>query len=340
MPLVDAITPALRLAFVGLAKNTGKTTALAALIPQLHARGERLGVTSIGRDGETHDVLNSRIRKPAIPLPAGSLVASTEALLRTSGLAHRVEARVGHRTPMGQVVVARVLEQGPVIVAGPSTGRGSREISEIMLELGSDRILVDGSINRRAAASPAVANGLVIATGAVLDNDAEQVARRTREAVDLVRIPVVSDAALREVAAATVNGAVVDGAGRAAAIDPRILLGGSSATVSAFFRPHSAMRYVVVRGSLCESFIDGVLHADRPDEVTVVVEDCTRVFLNRFDVSWYARRGVQIAALRATRLCAIVVNPVAPGEYQLPELIRQVRAAVPGVPVFDVLRDT
>jgi hypothetical protein len=64
------------------------------------------------------------------------------------------------------------------------------------------------------------------------------------------------------------------------------------------------------------------------------------VFLNRFDVSWYARRGIRIVAMRSTRLCAIVVNPVAPGEHQLLELIRHVRAAVPGVPVFDVLQDT
>jgi hypothetical protein len=336
MPLIDAIAPARRLAFVGLAKNTGKTTALAAVIPPLHARGERLGVTSIGRDGEASDILNPRIRKPAIPLPAGSLVATTQALLRASGVPHCVAAGVEHRTPLGQVVIARLLAAGSVVVAGPSTGRGSREVSEAMLELGSDRILVDGAINRRVAASPEVADGLVVATGAVLGNDAERVARRTGEAVDLVRIPVVSDAMIWGMADSAVGSMFVAGPDRGVAIDPQIVLGGSVAAVSALFRARSALPYVVVKGPLCESFIDGVLHASRPAEVTLVVEDCTKVFLSRRSVRWYAGRGVRIAALRSVRLCAIVVNPVAPREFQLPELIHRVRAAIPDVPVFDV----
>ena len=44
-----------RLALVGLAKNTGKTEALAALLRELQAAGRRVGVTSVGRDGEQRD---------------------------------------------------------------------------------------------------------------------------------------------------------------------------------------------------------------------------------------------------------------------------------------------
>ena len=36
-----------------------------------------------------------------------------------------------------------------------------------MAELGAEQVLIDGAIDRRAASSPAVADGLVMATGAV-----------------------------------------------------------------------------------------------------------------------------------------------------------------------------
>jgi len=57
-----------RLALVGLAKNTGKTVALTALLRELEDDGRRVGVTSVGRDGEERDVIDARIEKPRIAL--------------------------------------------------------------------------------------------------------------------------------------------------------------------------------------------------------------------------------------------------------------------------------
>jgi uncharacterized NAD-dependent epimerase/dehydratase family protein len=41
-----------RVAFLGLAKNVGKTTALVGVLEQLHRMGITAGTTSAGRDGE------------------------------------------------------------------------------------------------------------------------------------------------------------------------------------------------------------------------------------------------------------------------------------------------
>ena len=80
-----------RLALVGLAKNTGKTDGARGAAAR--ARGSRdgtVGVTSVGRDGEEHDVIDARIEKPRVTLAAGSLVATTDGLLRASGLPHEL----------------------------------------------------------------------------------------------------------------------------------------------------------------------------------------------------------------------------------------------------------
>jgi len=96
------------------------------------------------------------------------------------------------RTPLGEVVLARLEEAGDVEIAGPSAAADVRAVAERMLELGAGQVLIDGAIDRRAASSPAVADGLVMATGAILSDDIEQVVDQTRDAVELVRLPRTS----------------------------------------------------------------------------------------------------------------------------------------------------
>ncbi len=135
--LSDLTAGAKRLALVGLAKNTGKTVALAALLRELEAQGRPVGVTSAGRDGEARDVIDRRIEKPQIVLAKGSLVATTDSLLRASRLTHELMEHTGIRTPLGQVLIARLKEPGAIEVAGPSAGADVRAVSDTILAQGA-----------------------------------------------------------------------------------------------------------------------------------------------------------------------------------------------------------
>ncbi len=104
---------------MGLAKNTGKTVTLAALLHELEEQGRPVGVTSVGRDGEARDVTDRRIETPQIKLAKGSLVATTDALLRASGLAHELLERTGVRTPLGEVLIARLTAGGAIEGSNP-----------------------------------------------------------------------------------------------------------------------------------------------------------------------------------------------------------------------------
>jgi hypothetical protein len=321
-PLSELLSGARTLALVGLAKNTGKTVTLAAILAEHAAAGRRVGVTSIGRDGERHDVIDARIRKPRILLQAGDLVASTAALTRSSGVTHERLLRTGMRTPLGEVVIARLSERGAVEVAGPSAAADIRKVSDAMLDLGVEQVLIDGAIDRRAASSPAVADSLVMATGAILAADIERVVALTRNAVDLVRLPRASD-----------DGVSLDG---------RVVLNAEPAEIATLLREHPNADTFLVQGALGERFLDGLLAARRERAgrgLRIVAADPTRVFLSHRGPSWYERQGVAIGVLRTIDLRAITVNPVAPQSHrfesrQLRELIA---AAVPDVPVLDVL---
>jgi hypothetical protein len=320
--LMDLVVGTRRLALVGLAKNTGKTQTLAAILTEHAAADLPVGVTSIGRDGEQRDVLDARIAKPAIQLQAGSLVASTGALLRASGFAHERLEQTGVRTPLGEVVIARLSEPGAVEVAGPSAARDVRAVSDAMVAHGAERVLIDGAIDRRAASSPAVSDGLVLATGAVLGEAIELVVAATRDAVELVRLPLAG--------------------GDGVALEGRLVLSGEPAEIAALLREHPRADTFLVEGALGERFLEGLLAARKERagrELRIVAGDPTRVFLSRHAPSWYGRQGISIAVRRTIDLRAITVNPVAPHShrFQSRELRELIAAAVPGVPVLDVM---
>ena len=323
--LSDLLSGTRRLALVGLAKNTGKTETLAAILAEHAAAAIPVGVTSIGRDGEARDVIDARIDKPRVRLPEGSLVATTGELLRASALAHERLRRTGVRTPLGEVVVARLAERGTVEVAGPSAAVDVRSVSDTMAELGAERVLIDGAIDRRAASSPDVADGLVMATGAVLGEEIEQVVERTIDAVELVCLP-----------------RAVEGSDDVLlALDRQLVLTGEPIEIAALLRDEPTTGGFLVHGALSERFLEGLLAARRERggrELRIVVADPTKVFLARHGPSWYRRQGIAIQVHRTIDLKAITVNPVAPQSHRFDSqrLRTLLEAAVGDVPVFDV----
>ncbi len=330
-PLADLLAGTRRVALVGLAKNTGKTETLAAILRELAQRETPVGVTSIGRDGEQRDVIDARIEKPRIVLPTGSLVASTDVLVRASGLAHERLAQTGVRTPLGEVVIVRLAERGAVEVAGPSAAEDLGRVSEEMLSYGAEQVLIDGSIDRRAACAPAVAEGLVMATGAVLGEDIEDVVAATRDAVELVRLPAVGAPAE----------ASPDG-GEGVTLERRLVLNPDPAEIAALLREHSQANTFRTEGALSERFLEGLLTARRERagrELKIVARDPTKVFLTHHGPGWYRRQGVEIQVRTTIDLKAITVNPVAPQSHRFDSrrLRELIEAAVADVPVLDVL---
>jgi hypothetical protein len=318
-----------RLALVGLAKNTGKTEALGALLRELESAGRRVGVTSVGRDGEERDVIDARIEKPRVRLPAGSLVATTDSLLRASGLAHELLEETSVRTPLGRVLLARLTDAGAIEVAGPSAAADVRAVSDAMLAHGAEQVLIDGAVDRRAASSPHVSDGLVMATGAVLDRELEEVVGQTRDAVELVRLEHPGDA----YAAASEDERV--------SLEARFVLTAEREQLAGLLDEHPQARWLRVPGALPERFLESLLAALAPRrrELTLVVADPTRVFLWKRGPAWFARQGVHLRALERIRLLALTVNPLAPESHRFDsaELRAGLEQAIPDVPVFDVL---
>jgi hypothetical protein len=337
--LTDLIAHARRVAVVGLAKNTGKTETLTALLHELEQAGRTVGVTSVGRDGESRDVIDPHIEKPRVRLCAGSLVASTDALLRAGSARYELLEDTGVRTPLGRVLIARLLTEGSLEIAGPSGALDIRAAADAMLAHGADLALVDGAIDRRAASSPAVCDALVMATGAILSERLEDVVEQTRQTVELVRLPTLENPGVRALAATHATSLLSDADGRhTLELHPQFALSSDAQDLSRLLRTNPKATHLAIAGALCEPFLQTLLLAARGRELTLVVADSTKVFLADHAPDWYRRQGLAIRVLEAIRLCAITVNPWAPRSHSFDSahLRGALKAAVPDVPVLDV----
>ena len=83
--LVSRLQQVQSMSIVGMCKNAGKTTVLNKLIAELNESRVRLGLTSIGRDGESTDLV-TRTAKPGIYVYEGTLVATAVDMFRLSDL--------------------------------------------------------------------------------------------------------------------------------------------------------------------------------------------------------------------------------------------------------------
>ncbi|HEX3467435.1 MAG TPA: hypothetical protein VHT05_05085, partial [Candidatus Elarobacter sp.] len=147
---------------VGTAKNAGKTTTFNALRAVARRHGRTLAVTSIGRDGEPADALDSA-PKPRVVLQPGTVVALPWALLPATPALEILDT--GERTALGPVVFARAVLPTRCEIGGPPTARAMRATIARLRALADGPVIVDGAIDRIAPLAGGD-DAVVIATGA------------------------------------------------------------------------------------------------------------------------------------------------------------------------------
>lgn len=162
---------------VGTGKNVGKTVAMRAIADAATARGLRLGMTSIGRDGEAVDSSDA-LAKPRLFLRPGTIVATARNLLPPHPASELLDF-TPWTTASGAVIVARVRDAAYYELAGPSTAAGVRACVRRFADLGCAQIVVDGALDRVAA----LAGG----NDAVIVSAGAPAARTMEDAVNDVR---------------------------------------------------------------------------------------------------------------------------------------------------------
>lgn len=326
------------IAIVGMAKNVGKTVTLNHLIREAEQEGIKLGLTSIGRDGERLDALTAA-NKPQIEVVAGTLIATAQSAMKKTGIRTQVIADSGINTVLGGVYIYEAMEDGFVELVGPHSHSQLETVIQLM-QKEADIVLVDGAINRSSSAAPSVTDGVILATGAVIGPDIPTVVEKTVHQVGCFRLPLVDDPYVADLALElilTYNGGIVKRDGRIKPIEMATALMGIDAIVDAI---DDGTQALVLGGALTESFLTALeAEVGGVYDLTLIIQDGTRIFLEPRTMNRFISRGGKIQVLRPIQLLAVTINSTTPqgGQLNPDELCTALARQLKNIPILDLV---
>lgn len=334
--LIDQLAERYRtVSLVGMVKNAGKTTLLNELIDQAIASGVRLGLTTTGRDGEKQDLV-THTAKPRIEVTAGTLVATARGMLELGIRRFEVLDVTDLQTAFGPIVIVRMLRAGQVELVGPRTSEGLSRVADLMRHHDVDLVLIDGALDRVSSASPAVADAVLLSTGAALSRDLGQVVRRTIHRMDLLRLK--TDPLHRELYASLKSRgdfAAVREDGSVIVLDVETGMNAGEHLAEILDKDCTHLYFP---GALTYRTAKALL-SHRTSGLVFVVRDGTRIFIEQEEYRELLAMGLRIDVIDPINLIGVSVNPVAPQGYRFDRelLIGELAEKAGGIPVFDVL---
>ena len=176
-----------RIAFLGLAKNAGKTTALTAVLAELHQAQVVAGATSAGRDGEEFDAITGE-PKPRFRVHRGQILASASTTFAAASCPTVELATLPYPTRFGPIQLRRAEAEGEIEIIGPSTASQMARTAAALEAAGAEMVLLDGAVGRKAFAAGRVSDGIVLSVGMSAGETLPAVLAAAEAAIELIRL--------------------------------------------------------------------------------------------------------------------------------------------------------
>ncbi|ABW17981.1 lysine 5,6-aminomutase reactivase subunit KamB [Alkaliphilus oremlandii] len=339
MALFNLIYPHYKVvSLIGMAKNAGKTMTLNHIIESAMEQNVTIGLTSTGRDGEKEDIV-TRTEKPTIYVERGTIIATAKELLLKCEAKIEILEVTEYNTSLGSVVIGRVRSAGLIELAGPDVNAYMKDVVDKIRGYGAELVLIDGAIDRKSAASPWLAEAAVLSTGATISRSVEVVKNETLHQVELFRLEQIEDEAVKEIAMkihekkgyAFIN---KDGSVEELSIQTAL---NSGCIIGSAINEHT--KYVIVSGSLvARTLADMMEVCPYYRDITFIVQDATRIFIDRKYWKAFRMRGVKVKVVHPINLLAVTTNPYGPEGYffEPRAFVELMRTALDPMPVIDV----
>jgi hypothetical protein len=331
-----------KVAFIGMAKHAGKTTALNGFLHQLRDAEESVGLLSVGVDGERLDAILG-VPKPRVFVDYGTYVVSAERALLDSEAFFEWISELPISSPLGPVMVARVTTPGTVVLAGIRQRAHVQMAVDALTHLGCRYVLVDGAFDRVAAATPTLVDAAVLAVGAVVGSAAKEVAEHAQPVIERFALPETHSAwkdtflearQTRQAALAVHQGDeplhhldVLYVPAHAVMFDVTRQMGWSD-DVAAVYIP----------GAVTDGTVDSLVR--HPRELEIVADHPAQVLISESAHRRLMRHGHRLSVWDRLPLAAIAVNPHHIAGLDLPaeELLSAVAEVAGDVPVYDAMQ--
>jgi hypothetical protein len=303
--LIDCIVPAKIIATIGICKNAGKTTVLNYLVEAIY-KDSRIGITSIGYDGEESDFI-TMLPKPKIVVHPGMFVVTSASCLEKTDVDFLIVCDTGFTSAIGPIVIVKILTEGSIEVSGPSMVSQIKEVNELMLDLGCQKIIVDGAAGRVSFAADAECS--ILSIGAAVAADMDKVIRRAKHLVEML--------SLKEV-----GGEI-----------PKSLI--TPYTV----KESSGGLMFIFSGAMADKDLSAIMDEYKDASVfkTAVVKDAAAIFISPGIYHKFIKKNGAIRVRNPIKLVALTVNPMSPyGEWFNAEEFRNSIEEISTLPVYNI----
>jgi len=323
------------ISIIGLAKNVSKTTTLNYLIKNLESY--KLGLTSIGRDGEKYDVI-TQLPKPRIFIKVGTTVATARQSFEASKVKMEILKETKINTPLGEILILKALSDGLIELAGPSINKYLKEICVELKNLGCDLILIDGAFDRRSYATPVISDATILSTGASVSEDMQNVINLTVHTIELLNLESEKDNEIVDIAHEMLEKSkvgIIDNKKSIKLLDILTPLDAAK-DISNVLDENS--KYIVIKGAITDKLIEDLMSlTDKYKEITILVEDSTKLFLSKKIKEKFKKKGGILKVINPIKVIAVTINPTSPLGYNFEkETFLNLMKKNLNVPVYDL----
>lgn len=327
--LYELIKPYRSIAMVGMCKNAGKTTVLNRLIADANHADEIIGLTSIGRDGESSDIVTNT-KKPKIFVWCGTLFATAQQALPLGSVSREILDVTDMSTPMGNVILCKAMSDGFVQIAGPSMTVQLGRIRDELFRLGAERVFLDGALSRKSLAMPSVSDASVLCSGASYSSDLKRTVENTAYCAILMSLEKTK-----------LDFSSIDGKFAVVDDDGTVQEDTLSKAVDELRRRKAGA--LLMRGGVTDAMARVLLSGGRFEGgIELVVEDGSRLLLSKQNYDKLLIAGAHFCVINETKLLAVTVNPFSAygTHYDKSKFFDAIRQRVPNnVAVVNVLEE-
>ncbi len=330
MPFIQDILKYKSVSVVGLEKNTGKTETLNYILRRLDKEDVNVAITSIGVDGEQVDSVTNT-PKPEIFVPEGTVFVTSHQHYSRKKLFADILDVSESSTALGRLITARALCDGRVLLSGPPSTGGIKELVQSMNNYNVKTTIVDGALSRMSLASPTVTDAMILATGATISANMPQLVRKmvfTKRLIELNRVPDTLADKLETIKK-----------GLWAVGDDEELYDVKIPSVFLLEKHKEELfRYgnrIYVSGAVSSQLLQFLRMQNK--NVELIIQDFTKIFASQEEYESFVRRDNSIKVVYNTKLIAITVNPTSPTGFSFDSetLCSELSNALK-IPVYDV----
>jgi hypothetical protein len=308
---------------IGLAKNTGKTTTLNYMIENIDAKV--IGLTSIGLDGESLDQINF-LPKPKIRVKKGMIIANASSCLDYCQLNYEVLKHTHFQTAIGEIKIVRILEEGYMMIAGPSS---NNELNEVLSLMKNDAtmIIVDGAFNRMTFSNISELDQIILASGASYHPNMKKTVEETSFVVDLFGSPKT-----REKLEFKHPIEIITDQNSYHLEDKK------ESTLKTFFKKNNEIiKVIYIKGAITQKMIHLLIKEDI-HHIKLVMDDPTKLLIGHDYQSFFINRKIRFEVLKTTPISCVTINPWSPNgmHYDATLFYESMRQNL-DIPVFNVL---